>query len=129
MQKIISAMLIVAAIIHLLPIAGALGSAQLARLYSISLTEPNLVLLMRHRAILFGLFGLFLIYAAWQPQLQALAIIGGLVSVISFLWLAWSADEYNALLRRVVIADVVALACLLLASAMHIFSAPGLIKL
>jgi hypothetical protein len=116
MQKITSAMLVVAAIIHLLPLAGVLGSVHLSRLYGIPFDEPNLVLLMRHRAILFGLLGLFIMYAAFRPQLQILALIGGLVSVGSFLWFAWSAGDYSPLMKRVVIADVVALACLLAAS-------------
>ncbi|MGZ3237527.1 MAG: phosphopantetheine adenylyltransferase [Burkholderiaceae bacterium] len=122
MQKIISAMLIIAAIIHFLPVAGVLGSERLSTLYGISFSEPNLAILMRHRAVLFGLLGCFLIYAVFQPQLQPLAFIAGLISVISFLWLAWSIGDYNALIKRVVIADVVALVCLLFASGIYVFS-------
>lgn len=129
MQKIISAMLVVAALIHLLPVAGVLGSEHLSRLYGLPFDEPNLAILMRHRAILFGLLGAFLIYAAFQPQLQPFALIAGLVSVGSFLLLAWSAGEYNALVRRVVIADIAALACLLVASGMHIFNAARMTKI
>ena len=74
---------------------------------------------MRHRAVLFGLLGLFLLFAAFRPALQTLAFIAGLVSVISYLWLAWSVGGYNALLARVFMADIVALICLTAGAAAH----------
>jgi hypothetical protein len=122
MQKIISTMLVISAIIHLLPLAGVLGAERLSTLYGLPFDEPNLAILMRHRAVLFGLLGCFLIYAAFQPQLQPLAIIAGFISVISFLWLALSIGDYNALVKRIVIADLVALVCLLAASGIYVFN-------
>jgi hypothetical protein len=77
----------------------------------VSFAEPNLAILMRHRAVLFGLLGVFLICAAFQPRWQAALVAGG-VSVVSFLVLAWSVGDYNRHLARVVQADIVALACL-----------------
>ena len=118
MEIIIGSMFVMAGIIHLLPISGVLGVERLAKLYGRSFDEPNLAILMRHRAVLFGLLGLFLIYAAFQPALQPLAFLGGFVSVISFLWLAWQEDSYNQAIRRVVIADLVALVSLLIALAL-----------
>lgn len=117
--KFISGLLIVVAVIHLLPLSGVLGPERLAALYGIPLQEPNLEILMRHRAVLFGVFGLWLLYAAFRPALQPIAFVGGLVSVISFLWLAWSVGGYNASLRRVVLADLVALVCLLIAVGLY----------
>jgi hypothetical protein len=113
-------MLVVAGIIHLLPVSGVLGAERLAQLYGVSFGEPNLALLMRHRAVLFGLLGLFLIFAAFRPALQPLAFAAGFVSVVSFLWLAWPVDGLNAEVRRVVLADIVALVCLLLGAAAHV---------
>lgn len=60
MRYLVSAMLVVVAVIHLLPLSGVLGSERLAALYGLSFNEPNLAILMRHRAVLFGLLGLFL---------------------------------------------------------------------
>lgn len=110
-------MFIVAGVIHLLPVSGALGSEQLGRLYGVSLSDPNLVILMRHRAVLFALLGLLLVIAAFRRSLRPAALIAGLVSAISFLWIAWSVGGYNAQLSRVFAADVVALASLLVAAA------------
>ena len=123
MSKLIAALLLVAGTIHLLPLVGVLGGERLNALYGLMLDEPNLQILMRHRAVLFGLLGALLVAAAFVPGLRGLALLGGLISVISFLLLAWSAPLYNEALQRVVVADWVALASLILAVALHLRSA------
>jgi hypothetical protein len=121
MQLLVSATLIVVGVIHLLPLSGVLGS-RLTALYGLPFDEPNLAILMRHRAVLFGLLGAFLVFAAFQPEFHGLALIAGSISVISFLWLAWSVGGYNARIGRVVSADVIALACLIIGVAAHLYS-------
>lgn len=121
MRYIVTVMLLVVAIIHLLPLSGVIGSERLAALYGISISEPNLEIVMRHRAVLFGLLGAFLLYAAFRPALQLLAFIAGFASVISFLWLAWSVGNYNAQVARVFSADVIALVCLLVGFGAFVF--------
>lgn len=90
MEKVVTGLLVLVGIIHLLPVSGVLGVERLAALYGVSLGEPNLEILMRHHAVLFGLLGLFLLYAAFQSSLQSLAIAAGFVSVASFIVIAWS---------------------------------------
>lgn len=114
MRYLISTMLLVTAVIHLLPASGVLGASRLLLLYGISFDEPNLAILMRHRAVLFGLLGVFLAFAAFRPSLQPLAFLAGFVSVLSFLYLAWSVGGYNPQIGRVFAADVVALVCLVI---------------
>ena len=121
MRYLITASLLVAGIIHLLPLSGVLGPDRLAALYCLPLNEPNLAILMRHRAVLFGLLGLFLVYAAFQPALQTLAFIAAFTSVLSFLWLAWSVGGYNPQLARVFVVDVVALAFLVVGGIAHAY--------
>ena len=117
MDEVRSAALVVAGVIHLLPIPGMFGAAALQRLYGLPFTEPNLRILMQHRAVLFGLLGVFLIAAATiRPDWQPIAIGGGLVSALSFLLFARMAGDYNAALRKVVIADRVAVVALLVAA-------------
>lgn len=108
-----------AGIIHLLPLPGVLGAERLAALYGVALADTNLVLLLRHRAVLFGLLGLLLLAAAWKPAWQKLALAAGLVSVVSFLLLAGAPGQYNAGIGRVFKADIVALVLLLVAAALH----------
>ena len=122
MRYLIAAMLVVVGIIHLLPLSGVLGGERLAALHGLSFSEPNLAILMRHRAVLFGLLGLFFLFAAFHPPLQTLAFIAGFVSVGSFLWLAWSVGGYNAQISRVFAADIAALVCLIIGGAAHIYA-------
>jgi hypothetical protein len=119
MRYVVSAMLIVVGVIHLMPLSGALGSERLAALYGLSFDQPDLAILMRHRAILFGLLGAFLLLAAFRTELQTIALVAGFVSVASFLYFAWSTGNYNAQIGRVVAADVVARACLVIGALAH----------
>lgn len=121
MRILISAMLIVVAVIHLLPLSGVLGSDRLAALYGLAFDDPNLAILMRHRAVVFGLLGTFFLVAAFRPELRMLAFIGGFASVLSFLYLAWSVGGYNAKVGRVITADLVALAGLVVGFAAHVY--------
>jgi hypothetical protein len=121
-RYVVSAMLLVAALIHLLPVSGVLGVDQLSKLYGISIADPNLEILMRHRAILFGLLGVLLAAAAFIPSLQLIAFIAGFVSVGSFLVVAWQVGGYNAQIGRVVVADLVAVICLVIGSATYAWS-------
>jgi len=121
MRYLVSAMLIVVGVIHLLPLTGVLGSERLDRLYGLSFGEPNIAILMRHRAVLFGLLGMLFFFAAFKPQFQILAFIAGFVSVASFLWLAWSVGGYNAQIARVFQVDIVALICLIVAVAARVY--------
>ncbi len=116
LHYLIAASLVLVGIIHLLPLIGVLGARQLERLYGINILEPNLNILMRHRAVLFGLLGVFFVVAAFQSALQIPAFLMGFASVLSFLWLARSVGGYNFSLSKVFTADLVALICLIVGS-------------
>ena len=126
MRHLVSSMLVIVAIIHLLPLSGVIGSERLASLYGISFDEPNIAILMRHRAVLFGLLGLFMLVAAFKPSFQVAAFVIGFVSVVSFLWLAFSVGGYNAAVGRIVTADIVALACLIVGAAAYAYARHGI---
>jgi hypothetical protein len=51
MERGIQAALIVAGLIHFLPVAGVIGADQLTSMYALPFDERNLVILMRHRAV------------------------------------------------------------------------------
>jgi len=123
MRLLVSAVLLVVALIHALPAIGALGAAKLSALYGISVAEPNLEILLRHRAVLFGLLAAFLAWAAFEPELHRLALIAGLVSVGSFMGATALVGQPNAALRRVFTVDVAALVLLLAAGIAHLRAA------
>lgn len=109
--------LALSALIHLLPLSGVLGSCRLKMLYGLDFIDTDLTLLMRHRAVLFGLIGGILLYSCFNAATRPLAITVGLVSVVSFLILARLQGKYSATIRKIVIADYVALILLLVAVA------------
>ena len=117
MRYLVMISLCVAAVIHLLPLMGVLGGDRLQSLYGVAIDGPDLQILMRHRAVLFGLLGTFLLVAAFVPALQPTALAVGLVSVLAFLLLAWTTEGYNASIARVVMVDVIALVALLIGTA------------
>lgn len=114
-MKIVSVVLFIVGVIHLLPAKGVLGSDVIAELYGVSVVDQDAELLMRHRAVLFGLLGAFMIFAAFQVHYQAAALVAGLVSTVSFVVLSWLIGKPGELVFRVVIIDWIAVALLVVA--------------
>ncbi len=119
MRFVVPAVLLLVALIHALPLVGVLGAAKLTQLYGVDVQDPTLEILLRHRAVLFGLLAAFLAYAAFRPELHRLALIAGFISVASFLVLARLASAYNPELSTVVRADWLALVLLAAGAVAH----------
>jgi len=116
MRLSIPILLALTGVIHIAAIVGVLGSDWLSSLYGINIDDPNLMVLMRHRALLFGIIGGVLLYSAFQPVFYSLAIVLGLLSVISFIALVSTTAGTNSQLTTVVAIDLFALLCLLAAA-------------
>lgn len=108
--------LLLAGTVNALPVVGLLGGGKLAALYGIAVEDSSLRILMRHRALLFGLLGGAMIAAAFVPAWRKPMAAAGLVSMIGFVLVAALEGGGNAAIRRVVLADIAA--CLLLAPAL-----------
>lgn len=100
--------LLVAGIIHLLPVPGVMGVGTLARLYGIEVNDPNTAILLQHRALLFGVLGVLMLSAIALPWLRVTALTVALFSAASFIVVATAVGGYNTAIGRVVVADVVA---------------------
>jgi hypothetical protein len=116
MRLVLPAALLLVAAIHLLPLAGVINGSKIASLYGIVVQDPNIEIILRHRAVLFGLLGAFIATAAFRPHLQPLALLAGTVSVAAFLALAFSVGGYNAAIATVVKVDILAALALALVS-------------
>ncbi len=116
--------LLVAGIIHLLPVPGVMGVSTLARLYGIEVNDPNTAVLLQHRALLFGVLGVLMLTAVALPWLRVTALCVGLFSTASFVAVALAVGGYNAAIGRVVAADVVASVLLAAGLAAQWWSAP-----
>lgn len=120
---LITAALLGLGLIHLLPAVGMLSAARVSALYGIPVDEPNLELLLRHRAVLFAWLGGFCVVAAFQPRWQGPALLAAGISVLSFLALAWHIRGLNAALLRVVRVDAVATALLVVGTGAWLWQA------
>lgn len=120
MKIIVSSILFIVSVMHLLPVVGVLGSDSLTRLYGITVSDSNTEILLRHRAVLFAIIGLFLLISVFKSEYQPIAICIGFISVASFLLLSWSIEGLNSEISRVVKVDWVALVLLLVAGVINI---------
>ncbi len=64
MQRLTAALFIVVGLINFAPIGGLLSAELLANSYGITAPHGDLLILLRHRALLFGIVGGLLIVAA-----------------------------------------------------------------
>lgn len=108
MRYVVAISLALVGVIHLLPLGGVFGGSRLFDLYGVEFVEPNLEILMRHRAVLFGLLGSFLLFAALKKSFQLAAFVAGWISVLAFIYLAWSVGGYNEHIGKIILADMVA---------------------
>ena len=120
MSALVPLSLVVAGVVHVLPVVGVAGDHErLAALYGVSVAEPGLDLLLRHRAVLFGLLGAFLLYAAAVPAARSAAFVAGVVSAGAFVVLAWGEAGLSAELVRIVRIDVAVLVALAVGGVLH----------
>ena len=111
-------------LVHLAPLVGVLGAARLEGLYGVAIEDPNLLILMRHRAVLFGMLGAFVIVAAFVHRWQLAAFATAFVSLVSFLGLAVAVGEYNGAIERVIAIDVMTLAILTIGVVVRSYAPP-----
>ena len=113
MRALSTALVVLASLINLAPVLGAFSIERMQALYGVALQDPNLGILMRHRAVLFGIVGAIMIVSAFHPPLRPVGYAAGFVSMLAFLAIAWLAGGYNAEIQRVCMIDLLGLAALL----------------
>lgn len=113
MRALATALLLAVGVVNLVPVSGALSASRLEALYGLPFAQPDLLILMRHRALLFAIVGALLVGAALHPPLRPFGIAAGLVSMLSFVAVALDVGGYNAQIARVVAVDLVASGVLL----------------
>lgn len=112
---VIAGLLLLAAVIHLVPVVGVLSSSRVSALYDVTLEGPDLAVLMRHRALLFGVLGGVLVVGALDEPVRTTALVAALVSDVGYAVLCLAERGHNAALRRVLVGDLVSIAALVAA--------------
>ncbi len=115
----VSVLFVVVGLINLLPVTGAVSGEAVQRLYDLEPLATDVSFLMRHRAFLFSIVGLMLILAAFKPRYRPLASLAGLASMASYVVLFALLDIGNPALARVAWVDIVGIAMLCTAIAIH----------
>jgi hypothetical protein len=109
MELLFRITLFVAGVINLLPSLLAFLPEKTAKSYGIEIPNANYELLLRHRAVLFGIVGGLMIYSALVKKHYELSTIAGLVSMTSFIILYFIiGKDINQELKKVMMIDVVA---------------------
>jgi hypothetical protein len=114
-STLVSILLVLVGLVNFAPVLGLLGANRLAGLYGIAEPAGDLEVLLRHRALLFGLVGGFIIWSAFKPTFQPVAMLMAAVSMLGYVVLVWLVGEPGAQLYRVALVDIVASLALLAA--------------
>ncbi len=118
-ERMVTSALVAAALVHLIPSVGVLGADTLDVLYGTDLhdndNDIDNDILLRHRAVLFGILGIATLTAAWTRRLQTFALVANLASVASFVVIAVTGPDTTPAIERVTLLDAV-LAVLIAAS-------------
>ena len=109
MELLFRITLFVAGVINLLPSLLAFLPDKIAKSYGIPIPNANYELLLRHRAILFGIIGGLMIYSAIAKKYYTIATTVGLISMVSFILLYFLiGKDINSELKKIMIVDIVA---------------------
>jgi len=121
MNKLIMILLIIIGLINFIPVFGLISAAKITQAYSVELASNDLVILMRHRALLFGIIGGFILYSAFVPQYQVIAMIMAAVSMVGYLAVMGSVGGYNSSLFKVAVVDIVGIGLLVIVAILKYF--------
>lgn len=122
MELIFRICLFIAGIINFIPSFIAFLPTKITLSYGIKVPDQNFELLLRHRGILFGIVGGFMLYSVFAKKHYDLATLFGLISMVSFLILFYlTKGEINKELTGVMKVDAVAIVILLVGYALYKF--------
>lgn len=119
MEFLYRLILLITGVVHLLPFSLAFFTNRISNSYGVSISDPNMQLLLRHRAFLFGIIGFGLIFSAIKKKYYLAASVVGLVSMISFICLYYWIGDINAQLQSVMRVDMLVGAALLLVTVLY----------
>jgi hypothetical protein len=110
-----AALLAVAGTVNALPGTGALSAGRIRSAYGLdgaAAADPDLDVLLRHRAVLFLVTGGLLLVAVARPHLRAAAVVANATSCAAFVLLVATSGPVDARLVRIAQIDVAVLGLL-----------------
>ncbi len=123
MELVFRICLFIAGIINIVPSILAFIPDKISSSYGIEMPNANYELLLRHRAILFGIIGGIMIYSALTKKYYSLAVCIGFISMISFVVLLKLVNgDVNPELNKVMRVDIVGIVILLIGFVLYKFN-------
>ena len=124
MGKALTGCLIVVGLINIVPALGVVSADRLESAYAVTIAGQDLEILMRHRALLFGILGGFVLYSAFKPAYRSVAMVMAGVSMIGFALLVLSTGDYNPSIARVLYVDILGIVFLFVAVLITFMKSP-----
>lgn len=113
MELIFRICLFVSGVVNIIPSILFIFPQKFSESYGIEIPNADFELLLRHRAVLFGIIGGLMIYAAIAKRIYSIAVLIGFLSMSSFIILFMLIDEdINRKLNSVFQIDIIALVTL-----------------
>ena len=82
MSTLITVCLVIVGLVNVVPVLGIFSASKMEKAYDVRIESNDMAILMRHRALLFGLLGGFILYAAFFPIYHIPAMVMAGVSMI-----------------------------------------------
>ena len=109
MKKLLVICLVIVGIFNFLPLFGIISADRIESAYGIELISSDAVVLMRHRALVLGMLGALVIYSAFVPRLQSLALTMISISMLGFVFLAHASYPINNAIQNILLVDYIGL--------------------
>lgn len=120
MELVFRICLFIAGMINFIPAILAFLPNKISASYGIQMPDQNFELLLRHRAILFGIVGGIMIFSAISKKYYSVAIVIGFISMISFLILYKLINgDINPELTKVMKIDLIGILTLIIGCACY----------
>lgn len=115
MKIIFRISLVLVGLINLAPVMGVFSAQQMAEAYGVAINQSEMVVLLKHRALLFGLLGGFTLFAVFVRSLQLPALLMSGLSMSGFALLMHFESVTSPAMQRILMFDYVGLVFWLLA--------------
>lgn len=116
MSKAITFCLIIVGLINFLPILGIGSALQIEQAYAVIIESNDVEILLRHRALLFGIIGGFVVISAFKEHYQKPAMVMAAISMAGFIATVLTVGGYNDSINKILMIDVIGLLFLIAAA-------------
>ena len=99
--------LVLIGLLHTLPAISGLSANKLAALYKIDTNDRVLLVLLHHRAVLFGLLAAACYYSAFTQQYGLEVSIAAFIAMLSFVGIAAGVAHQSPAIKKIAIADAI----------------------